>query len=233
MVIQAILKVTLLMIFIFFQTLLNRLSADEDFIATTKWELIQTEKDYKVFKGITAHATGLYPFKIEAKLSYPFIKVLSVLDQTDRKVEWVPNLLKAELVKQISPYEKIERGSYDAPWPVTDREFLVHISAQIDIPNRVVIAKMHSIEIPDVPVKQSFVRGYTYNGNIVIKENKSSDTTDFEMIVFNDFKGSLPTWIVNLVQRDWPNNLIKHLKSQLDKNDLIIDSKFAALVEKK
>ncbi|MBF0298910.1 MAG: hypothetical protein HQK51_09335 [Oligoflexia bacterium] len=51
------------------------------------------------------------------------------------------------------------------------------------------------------------------------------------MIFFNDLKGLLPVFIVNMIQKEWPANFISRLKLQLDKKDIEVDKKLLPLVQ--
>ncbi|MBF0299158.1 MAG: hypothetical protein HQK51_10590 [Oligoflexia bacterium] len=205
-------------------------AVEKDLLPNTKWILIKEDSEYKVFKGELAHESGIYPLKIEATIQYPFAKVLTILDQTDRKPEWIPNMINSKVIKQITPFEKIEKGTYDAPWPVSDREFLVKIKADVDFKEKTATATMQSTTLSDVPVAENVVRGDTYNGNIFLKAVDPTHTY-FQMIFFNDFKGLLPVFIVNMVQKEWPANFISRLKLQLDKKDIEVDKKLLPLVQ--
>ncbi|MBF0360855.1 MAG: hypothetical protein HQK49_07580 [Oligoflexia bacterium] len=204
-------------------------AADQDLLPNTKWILIKDESGYKVFKGEVAHESGIYPLKIEATIAFPLAKVLTVLDSTERKHEWVPNMKEAKVIQQISPFEKIEKGTYDAPWPVSDREFLVRIKADVDFKGKFAKATMESTTIADVAVETGCVRGETYNGDVFLKA-VDADHTYLQMILFNNFKGLLPVWIVNMVQKDWPTNFVARLKNQLERKDIEVDKKLQPLL---
>ncbi|MBF0364836.1 MAG: hypothetical protein HQK50_04655 [Oligoflexia bacterium] len=209
---------------------------NKDLMPEIKWELLKEASEYKIFRGKTAHESGIYPLKMEATIAAPLPLVLTVLNDTERKPEWVPNMLTSATIKKVSEYEKIERGTYDAPWPVNDREFLVRITAELELqegsnkgPAKIVgaTAKISSVDLPDFPLPaKGLVRGQSYNGNVVLKSVDNDTKTYFQIIFFNDFKGSLPVFIVNFVQREWPENFISKLKSQLQKPNLSLSPLF-------
>lgn len=195
-----------------------------------KWTLIHEDSECQVYKADIKHKSGLIPFKLVATLPYPFAKVLAVVDNTERKAEWVPNMISGVVVKEVSPFDKIERNLFKAPWPFSDREFLVEVKSEINYANKTAVADIHSVELPEFPVTKKFVRGESYNGNATIKAI-DKDKTHFEIIFFNDFKGNLPAWIVNFVQKSWPEDFISKLRSQLTKTDIVIDKKFETPME--
>ena len=46
------------------------------------------------------------------------------------------------------------------------------------------------------------------------------------MAFLNDFKGMIPTWIINIVQKKWPHKFMKSLRTQLNKADIKIAPEF-------
>ncbi len=195
----------------------------DDFV----WRVANKRNGITVFKA-DEHESGLVPIKVETILPFPPSRVLSVIADTERKQEWVPDLMVVKTVKKLDEYDKIEYSVYDSPWPFSDRSFLVHIKSIAHVKEKKLVIKLNSIELPEVPKNKNYVRGFTYNGDVILK-NDGKGNSYFQVLFLTDFKGSIPKWIVNMVQLGWPKKMIKSLTKQIEKDDIKIQEKFRFL----
>lgn len=195
----------------------------DDFV----WKVANKRNGITVFKA-EKHKSGLVPIKVETILPFPPSRVLSVIANTERKQEWVPDLMLVNTVKKINEYDKIEYSVYDSPWPFSDRSFLVHIASVADIKDKKLTIKLNSVELKEVPKNKKYVRGFTFNGDVILK-NDGKGNSYFQVLFLTDFKGNIPKWIVNMVQLGWPKKMIKSLTKQIKKKDIIIQEKFKFL----
>lgn len=200
----------------------NALSGD-DFV----WKIANKRNGITVFKA-EEHESGLVPIKVETILPFPPSRVLSVIANTERKQEWVPDLMVVNTVKKLNEYDKIEYSVYDSPWPFSDRSFLVHIKSIADIKGKKLTIKLNSVELAEAPINKKYVRGFTYNGDVVLK-NDGTGNSYFQVLFLTDFKGNIPKWIVNMVQLGWPKKMIKSLTKQIKRDDIVIQEKFRFL----
>ena len=174
------------------------------------------------------HESGLVPIKVETVFPYPPSRVLAVIADTDRKKEWVPDLRFVRSIEGKSEYDKTEYSIYDSPWPFSDRSFLVRIKSVLDKKNKALIIKLNSVLSDKVPFNPKLVRGYTYNGDVILK-NDGKGNAYFQIMFLTDFKGNIPKWIVNMVQLGWPKKMIKRLKKQIERDDIIVPKKYEYL----
>ena len=186
-----------------------------------KWIVKSDYDNLIVFKAVKKHESGLIPLKVQTTLNYPISRVVSVLTNAERKKEWVPRLVKAYTVKKIALGEFVDYVSFDAPWPFTNRDFLVYIKCDFNLKNEEIHSKIHSISLPEVPVKKNFIRGHTHSGNTFLRSVSGGTKTYMEMAFLSDYKGNIPKWIINIVQTKWPRRLVKRLRTQLAKNDIV------------
>lgn len=190
-----------------------------------KWEE-STEKDgIKIFRADRHKETGIVPIKAQTTLNYSMPKILSVLADTNRKMEWIPQLIAARIVEQKSKYERIEYARYDSPWPFYDRAFVIATKGRYDKEKNSVFIDIQSTEHPSVPLNPEHVRGKTYIGSVYMK-GLSKEKTFFEITLLTDFKGNIPTWIINMVQKKWPFKMFDNLKKQLAKKDIQVWPEF-------
>lgn len=185
-----------------------------------EWTKYSDEDSIQVFEAKKAHKSGLIPIKVHTILDYPITKVLTVLTDASRKTEWVPRLDVSKTVEQMAFGEFVDYASFDAPWPFEDRDFLVYIKTDYNVEKKEVKAIIYSVTHPQMPNRKGFVRGHTYSGNTYLKSVYNDTKTYVELSFFNDYKGNIPKWIVNMVQLTWPRTFIGQLRTQLAKKNV-------------
>lgn len=191
-----------------------------------KWRVLKDHKGITVYEPVNyQHPSGLIPLKFKATLDHNISKVLTVLADDTRKTEWMPNLKESKVVERKSLENAIVYYRYDAPWPFHDREFVVYNIAVFTPTDMTVNVDIRSVQHEKRPIHKKHVRGITYDGYSIIKPGKPGTTT-VEMAFLNDFGGLLPTFIVNLVQRQWPYRFMSHLREQLTKDNIEINKSF-------
>ena len=198
------------------------------------WKEISNQDDIVVYEATERDpATGIIPLKVNAVLNYPIPRILSVLGNSDRKIEWVPKVKETKVVEQIGPYEKIEYARYISPWPFADRDFLVHIKGWQDEKNETVYIQMKSVDHSGMPTNKRFVRAETQIGNVMLKPvNGDKNKTFVQMTFLTNFKGNIPVWAVNFVQKKWPRGMMEKLTRQLEKNDIVVEEKYKFNLER-
>lgn len=189
------------------------------------WKLSKVKDGIKIFSAPQHKETGIVPIKAQTVLNHAMPRILSVLATTERKKEWIPKLEEAFIVEQKSKYSRIEYARYDSPWPFNDRAFVISTKGRYDKKENTVFIDIHSTEHEKVPHNPDHVRGKTYIGSVYMK-GLTKNTTFFEITLLTDFKGNIPTWIINIVQGKWPFKMFSNLKAQLEKDDIKIWPEF-------
>ncbi|MBT6447691.1 MAG: hypothetical protein HOK38_02975 [Flavobacteriaceae bacterium] len=185
------------------------------------WKIASQTDGVIIYKAKKDDKSGIIPIKFQTDLNYSPSRVLAVLADSSRKTEWIPKLKSARTVKLIAETQRIEYTIYDSPWPFDNRSFLIQIDSSVDLIKREIISELHSITMPEVPLNNDLVRGTTYYGKVLVRGQEPGKTY-LEMTLLADFKGNIPTWIVNIVQGSWPKNMVKNIKRQLKKADLSV-----------
>jgi hypothetical protein len=183
------------------------------------WKVASQKKGVIIYKAEKDEKSGIIPIKFQTDLDYPPSRVLAILADSSRKIEWIPKLQSARTVKLINETKRVEHTIYNSPWPFDNREFLIQIDSYVDLKKREIISELHSINLPELPPHKDNVRGSTYYGKVVV-QGREPGKTFLEMTLLADFKGNIPTWIVNIVQGSWPKNMVKNIKKQLAKTDI-------------
>jgi hypothetical protein len=225
--------ILLILSFNFF-SLLGHASEGASKLRTIIWEEVSKKEGITVYgPKYFDHSSGLVPIKFKATINSKIDKVLSVLADEKRKLEWLPKLKKIELLEKKSIQDFTVYYRYDAPWPFKDRDFVIKNLGTFDEEKYIVSVDLLSTKHESREPTTDAVRGSAIDGYSLIQKGNNG-TTIVEMALLTDFGGMIPKFIVNIVQKSWPYNFMKHLRLQLKKNDIIIledfkldqDSKF-------
>ena len=189
--------------------------------SSVDWKLYHQKGSIKIFEAKKYHSSGLVPLKISTLLDHPLEKAYSVLVDYSRRTEWVPRLKKTYIFKKIHPGRYLAYSLYDSPWPFKDRSVLVDIADTYNRRDQTVTSTITSVSHPELPHQNSDIR-FDTKGTIVLKEMDGGKKTYAELVLLNDFKGNIPKWLVNFVQRRWPHKMLEHIKIQLNKKNIKI-----------
>lgn len=191
-----------------------------------KWKEISNKDDIVVYRPLDfKHESGIVPIRFEAIINHNITRVLSVLADNQRKVEWIPRAskvveLERKAVNDITVYYR-----YKIPWPFSDRDFIVKNLGVFDAKTQMINVDIKSVIHPKDPADGSAIRGTSHDGYAIIKPRGDKETF-VEMAFLNEMGGYMPNFIVNAAQKDWPHKFMKNLRTQLDKKDIEINPDF-------
>jgi len=172
------------------------LNKDQDDIQV--WVRDNPGSAVKSFKGIRF---------IPAKLS----TLVSILDDTQNFPRLLHQCKHAEELKRISNTESDKYIVTDMPWPVTDRDTIVHSVLKQNKKTRQVDIQLTSK--PDLlPSKPGMVRIQSMSGHWQLKPQSNGTQVIYEMQV--DPGGNIPKWLVNALAVDIPFYTLKNLSER-------------------
>jgi hypothetical protein len=130
--------------------------------------------------------------------------------------EWLYHTADDYIVKQVSPRELYYYSLVEMPWPVSDRDFIAHLTVSQDA-----VTKVITIDGPCVsnmvPVKEGIVRIADSNGKWVLTPlNKGRVKIVYTLHA--DPGGSLPAWLINMFVTKGPSQSFRKLKVHLQKS---------------
>jgi hypothetical protein len=196
-------------------------------LSAISWELFTDKDRIEIFTPTEyTHETGIVPIKFKTIINQNISKVVSVLADDQRKVQWLPKLKSSKLIETLSETKAITYYVYKSPWPFNDRDFLIKSSGVFNTKTKELYVEMISIkDHKDLKENTDNVRGFSHDGYVRVKF-LTSTSTEIEMAFLNEFGGYIPSFVINLVQKKWPYIFMKNLSEQLKKDDIKIDPKF-------
>ena len=161
----------------------------------------------------------LFAFRGEGVFDVEIERLISVLRNPSIAVEWVDLMTEHTVLKQVDPNTNLIYESYGLPWPISDRDYLMHEQYNYDDETKVFTIRYKSVEDGLKPVQDNHVRAMAYRTFWRLTMLESAKTR-VEVEVFTDPKGTLPAWLINLIQKDWPWKTIDGLVKRAQKADV-------------
>lgn len=128
-------------------------------------------------------------------------------------LEWQYNAMEAMVVKKINDHEMIYRVVIDAPWPLDNREMLVHFKAVIQDEDH---ANFYISNVAsDFPVNRDLIRVPYSQASWTITRTNNTLHVIYRMNI--DPGGYVPPLLVNIAMADGPHQSFKNLKKLIEK----------------
>lgn len=182
------------------------------------WKVIMTKAGVEVAQQ-SVPGSPLMAFRGQGVMDVPIATLVSVLLNDDIATEWVDLQAEHYVIRQTSEDKKLIYERYDLPFPIDDRDYVITQVASYDDANKVFTLDFESVSDPAKPALDCCVRAMAYR--TFWRLTKVDDwNTKVEVEVHTDPKGMLPSWIINLIQEDWPWKTISGLVKRAKKGDI-------------
>jgi hypothetical protein len=163
-------------------------------------------------------------FRGEALLHASIEKLAAVLNTPELRKEWVDSLADTHTIEKRSMMDRTEYVRSKVPWPFQDRDFVFRVQIQVAQSPYSIFIMMNSIDDAREPPRPGAVRGSILHAYYLLRDASTPQVTATRVVVeiAADPKGSIPSWIVNLTQKRWPNNTLHSLEKISRREDLVI-----------
>lgn len=210
--------------FLFLISILGSSSALADPPPNQGWEKIRDED------GVLVHArevegSRILEFRGEGLVSASIAKILSVILDQDRNLEWTAMMLEGRYIKQLGPSKWEVYQRYDGPFPTSDRDFVMDLEVTLGKDKRRVDLIFTSKLLPNYPEFDCCVRANLIRSYFSFEEAPNGQTLVISEIQL-DPRGWIPKWVVNLVQKDWESDNFAGLRKQVKKEGIEIHPLF-------
>jgi len=172
------------------------------------WKLTKAKDGISVYQSAVKYS-NYKSIKVECTLSGNYDKLIAVLNNVGGQKDWVYHNKEAYVLKQISLHEFYYYTEASLPWPMSNRDAIVHLKMDRDSLNR--FLNITSIGVPDYISEKS---GKVRVTSSTIKWNVTMPTTNTIKIIYifeADPGGSLPAWVANMFADKGPYETFKKL----------------------
>jgi hypothetical protein len=197
--------------------------------AGEKWELVGNKDDIVTYRREVA-GSPVIAIRGEAVVEAPLLHVASVLMDTARLPQWMDRVAEARRIRATRALHYVEYERASTPFPLTDRDFVIESWVEIDAAKKQMVLRARSAADASAPVT-GLVRGEVLSSTFTLTA-LDSRRTRVVTEVHTDPKGSIPKWMVNLVQKSWAHTTIMGLRGQVRKANVPDNPEVKALLEK-
>lgn len=179
-----------------------------------QWKLTKEKDGISVYQSEVKNSK-YKSIKVECTLEGSFDKLMKILNDVSLHQQWVYNNKTSSLVKRISSTEFYYYSETSLPWPMANRDAIVHIKMTRDSLDRFlkIIAKAEPGYLPE---KNGKVR--VLQSNVQWHVTMPAAKTIHIVYTFEaDPGGSVPSWLVNSFADKGPHESFKKLAALLKK----------------
>ncbi len=175
------------------------------------WKLAKSEDGIRVHTR--EHQGGLVEIRAQMFVETSYGAFLLLLEDSNNLPNWVDNVSKSEVLKQVSPTENIVYTKFAAPWPAKDRDMVTYSRYEL-------LDGAFQLEIKDAsqqyPEQESYIRIKAVEAHWTL-EKLTNGLTHINYTAYADPGGMLPDWLANKLSVSGAFNTFSALKAQLPK----------------
>ncbi len=180
--------------------------------AQSDWNLKKDKDGIRVYSRNSDHSK-FNEIKAEFTISARLSELASVMLDADDHVQWQYSTKSSYLLQRISDSELYFYNEINAPWPVANRDLVVHLKISQDRVTRVMT--MAALCTPGFsPCYPSIVRVPVLKAIWTVTP-VDAGTLRIEYVMETDPGGSVPAWLINMFATKGPYESFKNLRQQV------------------
>ena len=179
----------------------------------SSWQPLKQAEGITVYTRTVA-GSDIIKVKTRVVIAAPLRHIQRILDNIPQRTRWVPYLQQSRLLHSLNEHEKLEYSLFAAPWPVSDRDFVYRIRRLQDDQHSLVYS-MKSELSEKMPQQPGVVRAELVESRYSLTRIDAQHT-HLELTFHTDPKGWLPSWIINIIQKELPFRMLKNLRSRAE-----------------
>jgi len=174
---------------------------------TDGWVFKNEKEGVKVYYRKTS---DVYELKLITSLKASLSGLVTLLSEVDNYPKWGYKVSEARPLKKVSEWESYYYSRLDFPWPLDDRDIVVH-SKMVQDP---VTLRVTATSVSDpgfLPEQKGLVRMHNTRTSWILVPGKGG-WTYVEYYIYSDPGGSLPDWMINMALDVGPRETIKNIR---------------------
>lgn len=177
------------------------------------WDLQHDKDEIKIYTQ-TIPGSNFKAFRGEAIVYSDLLNVLAHQVNLESMSEWLQDCTESELISQVSEQDFYLYQRTKAPWPVSDRDYVLHMNITQDPANYSVLMTFEASsdfsksdsDCVQVTKLTGYWRFTPLEANKVLVEYETSA----------DPAGQVPSWLANSFVVDQPLGTLKNLKKRVE-----------------
>ena len=174
------------------------------------WTLKNEKEGVKVYYRSTG---DVHEVKLATSIQTSFSSLVHLFSEVENFPKWGYKVVESRLLKRVSDTEIYYYSKLDFPWPLNDRDIIMHSVLIQDAATGIITAK--SVAVPDyVPEVKDVVRMKTANTVWSLYPGEKG-WRYIEYYIYSKPGGNIPDWLVNMAIDVGPRETIKSIKKIL------------------
>jgi hypothetical protein len=185
-------------------------------MAQYTWELEKNNNGIQVYSSEVSYSV-FRATKVECTLEGDYEKLIAVISDIDGMTNWVYKSNSCKILKSYTPRDFLYVTITDMPWPMSDRESVIHLQIQTDsLPAFMTIIGTEADEpIPQTP---GLVRVSAYKAMWKVTMPEEGKV-NIEYILELNPGGGIPAWMANVMVEKGPYETFMGLSEKLKELD--------------
>lgn len=176
------------------------------------WKLSKDKDGIRVYESEVQNSS-FKSIKVECVLQGTYDKLMAILNDVSRHKEWIYHSKTSNILKRNSTRDFYYYTETSMPWPMSNRDAVVHLTMNCDSLNR--FLKITATGVPNyIPEKSGKVRVPRSSINWYVTM-PSSTSINIVYTFDADPGGSMPAWLVNMFADKGPYESFKKLSELL------------------
>jgi START domain-containing protein len=177
--------------------------------AENGWEYVTTDSNVVVYRKVVP-GSDVVAFRGVTYANLAIGKLLAVFGDGNQRKNWVDRYVEHKTFAKSEGSETYWIH-FGLPWPVSDRDYVLQAISKDDPENHRVTVDIRSVESADKGPDDCCVRATVHGTFYEFTALPGEEKTKIIVEVHTDPKGSIPTWLVNLIQKSWPSKTLHNL----------------------
>lgn len=174
------------------------------------WVLKNNKDGVKVYYRSTG---DVYEIKLVTSIQSSLSGIIHLFNEVPNYPKWGYKVTSAHLVKKVNEQEMYYRSTIDFPWPLDDRDVVMHSKLSQDEKTKAVYSV--SVASPNAyPVQKNYLRMTESNTKWTLIPGPNG-WVYVEYYIYSKPGGSIPDWLVNLAIDVGPRETILNIKNLL------------------
>ncbi|MCC6281892.1 MAG: hypothetical protein IT262_14910 [Saprospiraceae bacterium] len=172
------------------------------------WNLRKDKDGVKVYYRQTS---DIYEIKLATSLKIPLSGLIQLFSEVDNYPKWGYKVMEARLLQKVSDTEMYYYSRLDFPWPMNDRDLIMHTKLSQDPVTRRITAT--SVAAPDyLPMVKDVERMRTAHTQWTLVPG-AGGWVYVEYYIYSHPAGNIPDWLVNMAIDVGPRETIKSIRT--------------------
>lgn len=209
--------------YIFFLLLLFNLLSPGLKGQDNEWKFIKDNDGIQVYSRKSDNSP-IKEIKVQKVMETTLSSLVALMKDVNNHKNWTYANKKAKILEKHSEFSWIFYGYSEAPWPVQDRDMVIHSTLKQDSVTKVI--KNEGECIPDyIPENEDVVRVPACHSLWTLAPLKDGKVL-VSLEIKIDLGGSIPSWLINMVSTKGPYSTIKNMDEAVHKapyKDAVLD----------